>query len=57
MMQDENGYFAKANEDLPALSLSESIYQVRMIVVPSIWVIFLLLCYWNVDAVSNTLQL
>jgi hypothetical protein len=31
VMLDENGYFAKANEDLPALSLSESIYQVRMI--------------------------
>ncbi len=57
VMHDENGYFAKADEDLPALLLSESVYQVRMIVVPSIWVVFLLLCYLNVSAVSNTIQL
>ena len=33
-MRDENGYFIKANPGLTTLTLSESIYQVRMIAVP-----------------------
>jgi hypothetical protein len=36
LMFDVNGYFTKANEGLPTLTFGESIYQVRVIFVPSI---------------------
>jgi hypothetical protein len=59
MLHDENGYFAKATPGLTTLTLSESIYQVRMIVRPSICVFSssFTIHYLNVDIVVNTLQL
>lgn len=59
MLHDENGYSAKATPGLTTLTLSESIYQVRMIVRPSICVFSssFTIRYLNVDTVVNTLQL